>query len=329
MQAISIVLLPNMLASSITLPLEMFNAAFALAKSQKLIKQLPTIQFLSETLEPISTSASISISPNQSFNHAVKSDLILVPALWRNPLKTMQHSHAAKVFLQHQVAHSRFVCAVGTGSTLLAEAGLLHNRPATTHWYYFDAMEKAFPEVIWQRQYLITQSDNIFCAGSVNSIADLCVLFIEQLFNRELAQRVERQFSPEVRQSYQNHLFNAHFNNRHSDELIAQVQHSIGEQAQEKIAFATLAQKFGISLRQLQRRFKKATGLSPLQYQHLLRIETSKGLLINSNESIHGIAELAGFSSPSEFARLFKRHMLQTPLEYRQTVRSKLFNPEN
>jgi transcriptional regulator GlxA family with amidase domain len=107
--------------------------------------------------------------------------------------------------------------------------------------------------------------------------------------------------------------------------LVAQCQFLISDKIAQAINFRQLANDLSISDRTLQRRFKKATGLSPLQYQQIKRIESSKALLMNSNETIEGIASLVGYLDSSQFARIFKKHNLQTPAEYRKTVRGKLF----
>lgn len=326
MQHICIIILPNMLASSVTLPLEMFHAAFAQAKTKRLLENTPKIDFIANILSPIQTDTGFQISPTDTFASFNGSpDLILVPGLWRNPFRHLNDQQALFDFLQQQTPFSQ-ICAVGTGSTFLAQAGILDGRPATTHWHYFAQMEKRYPQVKWKRQHMITQSDNIFCAGSVNSVADLAVYFIQEFFNIALSKKVEQQFSPEVRQSYQQKLFSDQQNSSHQDELIIQAQNSISQQLFQNIDFAQLAISLDISTRTMQRRFKRATGLSPLQYQQQMRMKHAKTLLSDSNESIEGIALLLGYGDSSQFARIFKKHHEQSPQEFRQSVRGKLFS---
>lgn len=90
---------------------------------------------------------------------------------------------------------------MGTGSYLLAEAGLLDGKPATTHWNYFEQFSQRYPAVDLKSRHLITQSDNIYCVGSVNSIADLMVHMVEEWFGSRIARAVENQFSPAVSQT--------------------------------------------------------------------------------------------------------------------------------
>lgn len=326
MQQICIIILPNMLTSSVTLPLEMFHAAFAQAKTQRLLNSTPKIDFITDNLNPTQTDTGFYISPTATFEtFGNKPDLILIPGLWRNPFRHLHNQQALYEFLQQHARASK-ICAVGTGSTFLAQAGILNGLPATTHWHYFAQMEKRYPQVKWKRQHMITQSDNIFCAGSVNSVADLAVYFIQEFFTIALSKKVEQQFSPEVRQSYQQKLFSDQQNSLHQDELIIQAQNSISQQLFQPIDFEQLAQGLGISPRTMQRRFKRAIGLSPLQYQQQLRMEHAKTLLSDSNESIEGIALLLGYGDSSQFARIFKKHHQQSPQEFRQSVRGKLFS---
>lgn len=326
MQQICIIILPNMLTSSVTLPLEMFHAAFAQAKTQRLLNSTPAIDFIAHEPTSVQTDTGFHISPTTTFSsfHG-KPDLILIPGLWRNPFRHLNQQQALYEFLQQHLASSK-ICAVGTGSSFLAQAGILNDRPATTHWHYFSQMEKRYPQVKWKRQHMITQSGNIFCAGSVNSVADLAVYFIQEFFNIAISKKVEQQFSPEVRQSYQQKLFSDQQNSLHQDELIIQAQNTISQRLFQAINFEQLAHSLDISPRTMQRRFKRAIGLSPLQYQQQLRMEHAKTLLSDSNESIEGIALLLGYGDSSQFARIFKKHHQQSPQEFRQSVRGKLFS---
>ena len=217
------------------------------------------------------------------------------------------------------------VCSVGTASCLLAEAGLIDGRPATTHWNYFERFARDYPSVELKTRHLITQSENIYCAGSVNSIADLMLHIVEQWYGSAIARAIENQFSPEIRQSFRAAAYQHEAQASHHDEVILEAQQWMRDHLSEPESIAVLASKLGLSNRTLGRRFKQATGVSPLAYLQNLRVAEARNLLRSSNLSIGEIAWQLGLQNASHFSRLFRSQVGMTPLQYRQAVRGKLF----
>ena len=326
MKSVTILLFPNVMASSISLPLEMLNAADDMRRSQTRNKTRLNIHLASLSHNPVTTGGGLQITPNTLLPDIWETDLLIIPALWRNPLQTLHKNMEICEWIKTMTHQNTLICAVGTGSSFLAEAGLLNDKAATTHWYYFDLMEKHYPEVNWKRQHLITQSGNIYCAGSVNSIADLTIHFIEIGFSPSIARHVESQFSPEIRQAYDSHLFDDTPTTRHNDELVAGIQDYLQQNFADDICFTTLSSHSGVAHRTLQRRFKQATGYSPLQYLQYIRTQNAKDLLKNTNLNIQDIAELVGYIDASHFSHVFSQHTGQTPNTFRRAVRGKLFN---
>lgn len=325
MHKVTFLLFDDMMASSISLPMEMLNAADNLRRVQQRGSLPLKIALAAEQLLPVRCSSGLHLLPDTRLDELEDSDLLVIPGLWRNPQQLLRKQQGLLHWLAGNIDRHRRICAVGTGSTLLADTHVLDNKPATTHWFYFDLMEKKYPAVQWKRQHLITQASQLYCAGSINSVADLTIHFIEQGFSASIARRVESQFSPEIRRAYDSHLFDNSPTARHDDELIADCQHTIRQHYASTINFATLAAGLGISSRSLQRRFVRATGFSPLQYQQYIRIQHARELLQNSNLNIQDIAELIGYVDASHFAAVFRRITEQSPQAWRQAVRGKLF----
>ena len=327
MKTLSIILFPDIMASSVSLPLEMFNAADNIQRGKNR-KSLPIkIQLAGINLTPVKTSGGLLISPNCLLSDIANPDILIIPALWRNPLSTLKRNRSLCDWLaEESFAASTKICAVGTGSSFLAESNILDEKSATTHWFYYDLMKEKYPSVNWKRQHLITQADNIFCAGSINSVADLCIHFIQDLYGAAISKRVESQFSPEIRRAYDDHLFDSSVNTKHHDETIAHIQNHLQQCYMDEVNFNELSEQYGLSQRSLQRRFKAACNLSPVQYQQNIRIDAAKQLLQESNLSIQEVATSVGYTDASHFARLFKKHKQQSPKSYRNAVRGKLFN---
>jgi len=329
---ITFVLLDNMLATSATLPSEMLLAAQSAAlKASKIAgttQNLPTIKIrtASITSEAILTRSGLRWQPDAAIHELVNNQIIYIPGLWRNPRPLIKKSTELLNWLKQEYQNGALISAVGTGCCFLAEAGLLDGKAATTHWHYFDQFQKDYPLVQLKRQYFITQAGNLYCAASVNSLADLTVHFIQRLYGKEIANHVERHFSHEIRRAYEASGFFEKEHNHHPDEDITQIQIWLQDNYHRDIVMTQLAEKFGMSTRTLNRRFKAALGISPLDFLQEVRINIAKDLLKTTNLSINEIVEKVGYQDTGFFTTLFKKHLATTPIAYRETVRAKLFS---
>jgi transcriptional regulator GlxA family with amidase domain len=163
--------------------------------------------------------------------------------------------------------------------------------------------------------------------GSVNSIADLMVHICGEWFGSRIARAVENQFSPEIRRSFQAASYQNEANNSHHDELVLEAQQWLQDHITEQVSLAGLAAHLALSPRNLNRRFRQATGLGPQAYLQALRISQSRELLKHSNLGVGEIAWQVGLRDASYFSQLFRRHCGVSPLRYREAVRGKLFTP--
>lgn len=330
---IAFVLLENMLATSATLPSEMLLAAqSAVVRTQKLNNsiQSPPIKIRTASLtgESVLTRSGLRWQPDAAITETTNNQIIYIPGLWRNPRPLIKKSTALSDWLRSEYQNGAIISAVGTGCCFLAEAGLLDGKAATTHWHYFDQFQKDYPLVQLKRQYFITQAGNLYCAASVNSLADLTVHFIQRLFGKDIASHVERHFSHEIRRAYEVSGFFEQEHSRHPDEEITQIQIWLQDNYYREIIMPQLAEKFGMSTRTLNRRFKAALGISPLDFLQEVRINIAKDLLKTSNLSINEITDKIGYQDTGFFTSLFKKYLGTTPVSYRETVRAKLFSTE-
>ncbi len=324
---VAFLLCPQMLTSSVSLPMEQLRAAETLARLQRKHRETRlSFKMVSIDGQPVTTHTGIKLAPDCAIEDLNEAHITYLPALWRSPKPVLKTHKALYPWLYKQTQLGHRLAGVGTGCCLLAEAGLLNGKPATTHWYYFDEFEKNYPNVVLKRQNFITQSDKIFCTGSITSLADLTVFFIEELFNLKIAREVERHFFHEVRQAY--HLKHQSREDAfgHPDEHIAEAQAWINHNAEQDIQISTLALQFKMSLRSFNRRFKNATNLTPLQYLQKVRMRLAGELLQTTNLSIAEVAYSTGYSDVAHFTSLFKKHFSTTPGAYRTTVRAKLFH---
>lgn len=326
MHQIAFVLCEHMLATSTTLPIEMLKAAESAALSQNRQAQRIAINTVAIAKTPVETRAGFNLMPEYDLTDVPAPDMIFIPSLWRNPRPIIRKNRALLEWLKEQYLNGVIISAVGTGVCFLAEAGLLNDKAATTHWYYFDQFQRDYPKIQLKRQYFISQAGNLYCAASVNALADLTVHFIQRMYGKPVSLHVERHFSHEIRRSYETTSYFDGGTRHHPDEDVMQAQMWLQDNYGREIKLSLVAERFDMSVRTFNRRFKFATGQSPLQYLQGIRIETAKDLLKTSNLSISEVAFKVGYHDMGHFTGLFKKLLSTTPSDYRSTVRAKLFS---
>lgn len=319
-------LVNGMLATSATLPAEMLMAAQSAADGRRRGQHRLQITSVGSSRDPVETRSAFSLNPSAGLEDAGPADIVFVPALWRNPRRVIQQHMAVLPWLRDCHQQGAIIAGVGTGCCFMAEAGLLNDRPATTHWYHFDRFEEDYPQVHLKRDYFITQADEVYCAASINSLADLTVHFIQRLYGERIAHHVERHFSHEIRRAYESMRYFEGSSDKHRDETVLQIQLWLQDNYQLDVRFSELATLFDMSVRSMNRRFKAATDKTPLRYLQEIRMGVARDLLKTSNLSVSEIAYAIGYQDLGHFSALFKKFFTTTPHEYRTTVRPKLFS---
>jgi len=323
---VGIVLCDNVLATSATLPYEMLQTAVASARGMG--ERVPALEILTLSGDgrAVKSASGFDLMPTGSLADCPQLDLVHFPGQWRNPRRAILNNPDIASWLWDQHRYGAAITAVGTGVCFPAAAGLLDDKPATTHWHYFDQFQKDYPRVNLKRQYFITQAGNIYCAASVNTLAELMVHIIYLWFGRSVANNVERNFFHEIRGTFEPSRYFAEHVEHHSDENILQIQIWLDDNFARKVSFPLLAIQFGMSTRTLNRRFKQALGTTPGEYLRGLRLNHARDMLQKTNLSILEIAGLSGYQEISHFTRQFHKHFQITPGQYRETVRAKLFS---
>ncbi|WP_179130970.1 DJ-1/PfpI family protein, partial [Candidatus Entotheonella palauensis] len=136
MLTVAFVIYPRVLLGSITLPLEMLTAADHVYRVRHKSDSRLRLHVATLDGQPLESTGIFSIQPTCSLDQLGDIDLLYLPTLWRNPLPVLHRHRRLIPLLQRMASRQTWICAVGTGSCFLAEAGLLDGKPATTHWYF-------------------------------------------------------------------------------------------------------------------------------------------------------------------------------------------------
>lgn len=226
-------------------------------------------------------------------------------------------------WLQKIRANVRRIGGICAGVFVLAAAGLLNNRRATTHWALQDKLMHEFPNIRMERDATITEDDGIFTASDTGMAADLALQFLENDLGESVAKRVaeslvicrHRRDNPSPSRPLK--LAETSKNNK-----IQQATRWFSEHMAEPINITYAANFVAMSERNFQRQFKRGTGWTPHEYLLHLRLEAVRQQLAETDLPVDKIARRCGFLSGEHVAKLFRKHMSISPCEYRKNERS-------
>ena len=268
--------------------------------------------------EPVHFEGGITIRPDKSVAQVRKTDLIFIPTIGLDIDSVCSRNREMIRLLQRQAARGTAIAAVCSGVAMLAEAGLLDGRPATTHWAIADRFRKRYPLVDWKPELFITESGNIFCGGGVYAALDLCLYLVERFAGYDVAKQCGRALLIDAPRTWQASFSAPMLNQQHHDEKILPVQEYLHECFSRHVSIDELAQRAGMSTRNFTRRFRQATGEPPIAYLHKLRINCARQLLETDFKSVQQVCHEVGYEDVPFFRKIFKRYTGLAPKEYKQ-----------
>ena len=249
-------------------------------------------------------------------NDIQECDLLLIPTIGDSIDKVLKRNSELLPHLIRLADTNADIASNCSGAFFLAEAGLLDNKIATTHWGYANKFKADYPLVDLQENQFVTQSGNIFCAAGGSAFYDLALLLIERYCGREMSTQVAKTQIIDSKRGSQNSYTNVILHKPHSDVLVKQVQEFIENNFEQSIQVSDLATMVNVTSRTLNRRFQSCVAMRPIEYIQAVRIEQAKRLLESGKVSIKSLAYQVGYNDISSFTRLFKRATELTPKEY-------------
>ncbi len=221
-----------------------------------------------------------------------------------------------------QAAHARGarILSFCSGAFVLAAAGLLHGKRATTHWRYADALKERYPSIHVTPDVLYVDEGDVLTSAGTAAGLDLCLHLIRRDFGTEAANMVARRLVvPAHRDGGQAQFIKQAVPRPHeSSRLGGLFDYMRGNLGADHSA-ARLAKRAGMSQRTFLRRFEAATGMTPARWLLAERLAKARDLLEGSNTPIEEIAELAGFGTTGTLRHHFRQQLATTPAAYRET----------
>lgn len=228
-------------------------------------------------------------------------------------------------WLKGHASSARRIASVCSGAFLLAEAGLLDGRRATTHWRYVRELAKRYPQVTVEPDSIYVRDGNVYTSAGMTSGMDLALALVEEDFGSEVAREVARSLVVYMRRPGGQSQFSAILRRQTREESpIKRVQDWIAEHLAEPLSVERLSEIAGMSPRNFARVFARDAGTSPGKFVEELRLEEARRILESGSESVEQVAALAGFGSIDSLQRHFSEIYATTPSEYRSRFQTAL-----
>ncbi len=217
------------------------------------------------------------------------------------------------------------LCSACAGALVLAETGLLDGLEATTHWAFAPTFRRNFPNVeLRVEELLITTGRNqeLVMSGAASSWQDLVLYLIARHASPTAAQAIGKFLLYQWHRDSQAPYVAFSPPTGHGDAVVRELQTWIEDHYTIAAPVEEMARRSGMPQSSFIRRFRRATGYTPIQYVQQLRIEEAKRLLEQTTAPVDEVGWKVGYEEPAFFRRLFKRTTKLTPREYRQRFRS-------
>jgi transcriptional regulator GlxA family with amidase domain len=276
------------------------------------------VQLVGLTDETRLYGGAFSIKPHTTIEQVTETDLVIIPAITGDIPAELQRNAAFVPWLSERYKMGSEVASLCVGALILASTGLLDGKKCTTHWMVADAFKKMFPTVELMPEKILTEQNGIYTSGGAYSFLNLILYLIEKYTGRDVAIFCSKIMEIDIDRHSQSPfaIFKAQY--EHSDELVQKAQQYIEVNYAGKITVDELADKALISRRNFERRFRKATGSSPVEYIQRMKIEAAKRSFESTRENINEVMYAVGYSDSKAFRATFKKITGLSPLEYKQ-----------
>lgn len=223
--------------------------------------------------------------------------------------------------LRRAAVESRRVASLCTGAFLLAEAGLLDGKRATTHWSNARELQRMYPKVRVEEDRIFINEGKIWTSAGMTACVDVCLALVEADHGAELARQIARKLVVHHRRSGGQAQFSALLELEPKSDRIQQALSYAKRHLRKPLSVDELAEAANLSTRQFSRSFRIETGQSPARAIEVLRVEAARAMIEGSNHSIDVVARETGFSDPERMRRAFLRAFGQPPQAIKRAAR--------
>lgn len=299
--------------------MDVLGTANALAK-----EALFSVSVRAPGKRPIATSYGLPLGVERGLPRA-QQHVVLVPGFGVTPggdvvarvLSAVDAHRRVAGWLRRQCEGGALVAGNCAGTFLVAEAGLLDARPATTTWWLEEAFAQRYPQVHLDTSALLVQADNVVTAGAAMAHLDLALHLVDRFGGSELARGCAKVLVLDRGRHSQAAYAISGFA-RSQDEVVQRAAALLIEDLADGPSVAEVAKRVGVTVRTLSRRFKRALDCTPRAYRTRHRIDRARQRLERPEEAVDAVARAVGYADSSAFYRAFKQAVGMSPRDYQR-----------
>lgn len=292
----------------VTGPLQAFHEANGLGAAYELVRCGPTAS--------VRTAQGLQIADLNPLPEIQESDLIIIPGY---PVLTSHAPRPLISWLKLAYTKKAQICSVCTGAFVLAEAGILNGRHCTTHWKRVSELQRRYPQAKVLADRLYVEDQGVLTSAGIASGIDLSLALIERDYGPQLTAKVAREMVVYLRRDSSHSQQSAYLDYRtHLHPGIHTLQDWLTSHLTEKADLSQLATMAGMSIRNLTRVFRDATGISIQEYRQQLRLEYARTLLHNPSLTLEAVAFQSGLGGERQLRRAWRGAFGHTPGQERR-----------
>ncbi|SEM84007.1 Transcriptional regulator GlxA family, contains an amidase domain and an AraC-type DNA-binding HTH domain [Mucilaginibacter gossypiicola] len=220
--------------------------------------------------------------------------------------------------------NTRRIASICGGAFVLAKAGILNGRKATTHWQSSERLSKTYPNIEVNANPFFTRDGHVYTSAGVSSGIDLALALVEQDYNKDIAVSVARKLVFYLSRPGFQSQFGSLLPVYEREHIGQRTQNWIAGHLNEKMDVNQIAEQMNMSTRNFTRVFHRETGMPPAKFVEKLRVEAARKCLEDSDMPLERIAESCGLGGLVSMRRIFLRHLNTTPSDYRRAFRTSL-----
>jgi transcriptional regulator GlxA family with amidase domain len=280
-------------------------------------KPLFNVQLVGSKKEVKLNGGMFSVHTDVQVKDVTKTDLIFIPALFGDLSTAVKKNQNLVPWIVEQYGKGAEVASLCVGAFLLASTGLLNGKKCSTHWGFQQEFKEMFPDVEVVEGSIVTEENRIYSSGGANSYWNLLLYLVEKYTDRETAILASKYFAIDIGRYSQSAFAMFKGQKEHKDFEIKEAQEYIESNFHYTITIDVLADKFGIGRRSFERRFKKATNNTVIEYIQRIKVEAAKRSFETSRKNISEVMYDVGYTDTKAFRDVFKKITGLTPIEYR------------
>jgi len=258
------------------------------------------------------------IHTNKTIKQIEKTDIIVLPLLCGNFKKAIQENQPYTEWLTSQYHNGSEIVCLCVGSFYLASTGLLDNKKCAVHWAAKNEFKEMFPNIHVVDDNIITDENGIYTCGGGYSYLNLMLYIIEKHAGRDTSVLASKMFEIDIERKTQNPYVIFIGQKKHGDELVLKVQELIENNPTKNYTVDSICENFNVGRRTFERRFKKCTGNSILEYIQRVKVEYAKKHLEAGRKTVNEIIYETGYNDIDAFRKVFKKITDLSPVEYRK-----------